>query len=288
MHWLNLIRWKNLTIMLCMMLMAGWVLHVPFSINYALLICSVLFTAAAGNIWNDLNDERADRINKPEKMWIGIHISKIKAVVSFGCLYAVAIFFSLILYRKGFSFVLVITLIAQVLLFLYSVIFKRLPIVGNLIISILAWLSFLLIILYGKDADEISKKWVMHLGMLAFFTTWIREAVKDMQDAPGDREAQYQTLPVIWPVMYSKIYVLFLSALYLCYVIYYVLLNNYLFFYPARLLPYLLVLLVPIGWIVWMVIMATNTDEYKKTGNVIKGWMVIGILSTILWKGNVF
>ncbi len=47
----------------------------------------------------------------------------------------------------------------------------------------------------------------MHLGLLAFFTTWIREAVKDMQDVTGDAEANYKTLSVIWPASYVKAYV---------------------------------------------------------------------------------
>lgn len=271
-----------------MLLMAGWVLHVPFSMNYVLLICSVLFTAAAGNLWNDLNDVKADRINKPEKMWIGTYIPKIHASAVFWFLNVVAIFFSFLLFLRGFAFVLVVVFIAQVLLFLYSVFFKRLAIVGNLIISILAWMSLLLIILYGKDAGEINKKWVMHVGLLAFFSTWIREAVKDIQDAPGDREANYRTLSVIKPIRFSKIYIILLSVLYLIYVTYYVLSNNYLSLFPTRLIPYLLVLFIPIVFVVWMLIMAKNTVEYKKLGNVIKCWMVIGILSTILWKGVIF
>lgn len=288
MQWLNLIRWQNLSIMLFMMLMAGWVLHIPFSVNYVLLIGSVIITAAAGNIWNDLNDEKADRINKPQKLWIALHIPKIQALVAYWVLVVLAMFFSLILFFQGFSFVLIITLIAQVLLFLYSLIFKRLAIAGNLIVSILAWMSFLLLILYAKDTGEMNKRWVMHLGLLALFTTWIREAVKDMQDAPGDREANYRTLSVIWPVLYSKVYVLLLIALYLSYVTYYVLSNNWLTFFPARLIPYLLVLLIPPVLIIWRIIVAENPVEYKKTGNMIKLWMVIGIFSTILWIGIVF
>ena len=288
MQWLNLIRWQNLTVMIYMMLMAGWVLHIHFSLNYIFLICCVIVTAAAGNIWNDLNDQLADNINKPEKVYIEVFIPKIHALLAFWILNGVAVFFSLILFFQSYPFVLVITLIAQILLFLYSLLFKRVVILGNLIISILAWMSFLLLILYAKDAGGINQKWVMHLGLLAFFTTWIREAVKDMQDAPGDREANYRTLSVVWPLIYSKIYIFLLIALYIGYVMYFALSNNWLTFFPARLIPYLLVLLIPPVLIVWRIIVAENPYDYKKTGNMIKIWMVIGISSTMLWKGIVF
>lgn len=235
-----------------------------------------------------MNDQLADSINKPDKVYIEVFIPKIHALLAFWILNGVAVFFSLILLFQGYPFVWMITLIAQVLLFLYSLFFKRWPIVGNFTISLLAWMSFLLWILYAKDAEDINKRWVMHLALLAFFTTWIREAVKDIQDAPGDREANYRTLPVIWPVRYSKMYVLLLITLYLGYVTYYVLSNNWLAFFPARIIPYSLVLFIPAVWIVWKIILAEHTNEYKKTGNIIKLWMVIGISSTMLWKGIIF
>lgn len=274
--------------MLCMMLMAGWVLHIPFSFNYTLLICCVIASAAAGNIWNDLNDQKADLINKPQKIWIGLHIPKIHALTAYWVLVVWAILFSLILFFQGFSFVLVITMIAQISLFLYSIIFKRMAIAGNLIISILAWMSFLLLILYAKDAGEINKRWVIHMGLLAFFTTWIREAVKDMQDITGDREAGYRTWAVIKPLSYSKTYILLLATAYVSYVAYYILGNSWLIDFPERLIPYLIVLMIPVAWIIMKLLTAEIPEDFKRIATGIKIWMVAGILSTLLWKGIVF
>ncbi|MCX7743219.1 MAG: UbiA family prenyltransferase [Flavobacteriales bacterium] len=288
MHWFNLIRWPNLIIILIMMLIGGWVLHILYSLNFILLVGSVICSAAAGNVWNDLNDLKADQINKPHRIWIEKKISIQHALLLYGLLNGLAIIFSLILFFQGFSSALIITLIAQILLFIYSILLKRLVVIGNFVISLLAWMSFLLLILYNKNASENSRQWVMHLGLLAFFTTWIREAIKDMQDVIGDREANYKTLPVIWPAARVKVYILFVIMAYLCYVGYYFINNFWLVTYANRLIPYIMILILPVFWIVFYLFQAQFNDQFRQLGNFIKVWMIFGMLSTLIWKGIIF
>ncbi len=288
MHWFNLIRWPNLSIMLCMMLIASWVLHVSFSFNFFLLIACVLLTAAAGNVWNDINDLIADQINKPQRVWIGNVISKRHALLFYWLLNGLAMLFSLFLFFQRYHFVLVITLLAQILLFLYSILLKRIVVVGNFVISLLAWMSFLLLVLYHENASDISRRWVMHLGLLAFFTTWIREAIKDMQDVTGDAEANFKTLSVIWPASHVKAYVLLIIVAYLSYVGYYFFNNSWLVAFANRLIPYLIILIFPVFWIVYKLLQAQYSDQFRQVGNFIKAWMIVGMLSTLIWKGIVF
>lgn len=288
MHWFNLIRWPNLVIMLCMMLIAGWVLHVSYSLNFFLLVACVIFTAAAGNVWNDINDLKADQINKPQRVWIGNVISKPHALLLYWLLNGLATLFSLFLFFQGYHIVLVITLLAQIILFLYSIFLKRIAVVGNFVISLLAWMSFLLLVLYHENASDISRRWVMHLGLLAFFTTWIREAVKDMQDVTGDAEANYKTLSVIWPASYVKAYVLLIITAYVSYVGYYFYSNSWLLTFSNRLIFYLSILILPVVWIAFKLLQAQSSEQFRQVGNFIKAWMIVGILSTFIWKGIVF
>lgn len=288
MYWFKLIRWPNLVIMLCMMLIAGLVLHVSYFFSFFLLVACVIFTAAAGNVWNDLNDLTADQINKPQRVLIGNVINKTHSLLLYWLFNGLATLFSLFLFFQGFYSVLVITLLAQFLLFLYSIYLKRIAVVGNFVISLLAWMSFLLLVLYHENASDMSRRWVMHLGLLAFFTTWIREAVKDMQDVTGDKEANYKTLSVLWPASYVKAYIFLIITAYLSYVGYYFFSNSWLLSFSNRLIPYLIILILPVVWISYKLLQAQSSEQFSKVGNFIKAWMIAGMLSTFIWKGIVF
>ena len=84
-HFIRLTRPLNLLIAGLTMYGLGWyvesqysngTIHGVRSLSFFLLVFSTILIAAAGNVINDYFDVRADRINKPEKLIIGVHIKR--------------------------------------------------------------------------------------------------------------------------------------------------------------------------------------------------------------------
>jgi 4-hydroxybenzoate polyprenyltransferase len=186
-----------------------------------LLIASTVFTAASGNLYNDLQDLSADRINRPGKQLITDAFSWLEASMIWkfmmiaGVLMAVAA--SLLL---GTFMPAVIVLLSSLGLIAYSRWLKARMLWGNVLVSLLVPASILLIIIASAQylADTVrhaipdngimqpptfSTAWIMSgfFMFFAFISTFIREIIKDFQDIPGDRQAAYRTMAMLRPRM---------------------------------------------------------------------------------------
>jgi 4-hydroxybenzoate polyprenyltransferase len=171
---------------------------------------------------NDYFDIKIDRINRPDEVIITRSISKETAVrlswilnlIGFVCGLTVAIALRSI--SVGIVFMMV-----PGLLWFYSASYKRLFMIGNLIISFLASLTPLLVAMSNIALLEhryetilpyttLTRDLYMWLGgfaLFAFLLTWIREIIKDIQDQMGDRELECHTMPVIWGEKWTKVFV---------------------------------------------------------------------------------
>jgi 4-hydroxybenzoate polyprenyltransferase len=114
------------------------------------------------------------------------------------------------------------------LLWFYSASYKRMLIVGNLIVSFLVSLVPLLVAvaqtswltrIYGEDILRYMPvgrslfAWLGGFALFAFLCTWIREIVKDLQDQNGDREMECHTMPIVWGDVWSKVFATLLIVL---------------------------------------------------------------------------
>ena len=79
-------RIKNLLMIILIQILIKYVLFTKFYLSlslddfhFSILVLSTVLIALAGYIINDLNDIRADKINKPKKVFIGKLITKQKA-----------------------------------------------------------------------------------------------------------------------------------------------------------------------------------------------------------------
>ena len=80
--YLTFFRWKNLLIIILIQFLLKFVLFQKFNLStslnnlhFYLLTFSTICIAIAGYIINDINDVRADEINKPNKVFVGNKIS---------------------------------------------------------------------------------------------------------------------------------------------------------------------------------------------------------------------
>ncbi len=153
----------------------------------------VFLLCAAGNIVNDLVDIEIDRFNRPGRVLVREAVSRKKALM-------LAIVFSLGAFLAALAVnreVLIVGGIAFVLLLVYNLWLKRVPVVGNLVIALLGGATFLT----GGLAVDPALTWVLPGPLIpaiyALLFHLVREIVKDVQDIEGDRQNGIITLPQV-------------------------------------------------------------------------------------------
>lgn len=180
---------------------------------YTILLASLTasLVAAAGNIVNDIYDIESDKISHPNRVLVLEMVSKKESWY----LYLSLNFASVFIAASLNSILLEIVFVTTILLFVYSVYLKKLPLVGNIIIALITGLAFI----YGGFAANNPSAAIIP-AIFAFLINLIREVVKDIQDVEGDRKAGVSTFPIKFGFQNSKILIvistiiLILSTLY--------------------------------------------------------------------------
>ncbi len=187
-----------------------------------LLIISVVCVAAGGYVINDYFDVKIDRINRPDDLVVTRVISRDAAMRLFQVLTAVGIVAGLAVAWWARSWnLLFIYVVIPGLLWFYSSSYKRMLLIGNLIVAFISALVPLLIAMVNADHlrflyheslayTPIVGQLYVWLGGFALFCmllTLSREVVKDMEDVEGDRELECRTMPIVWGEKVSKIVV---------------------------------------------------------------------------------
>lgn len=189
---LRLVRAANLLIALAGVLAGGWIalgrVAIPRVLAFAALAAASF--AAAGNVLNDLWDAPADRLNRrPEERPLAAgriapgtaHLTLVASVL--GGVGAAALV-------SGTA--LLIGLGALAVMIAYSPLLKRRGVPGNLAIAAVAGLPPL----YGALAVDRPAAGVVPWTLAAWLHL-VRELVKDIDDAPGDRAVGRRTLPLV-------------------------------------------------------------------------------------------
>lgn len=189
--------------------------------NFFLLVTASVLIAAAGYIINDYFDINIDQVNKPDKNVVDRVIPRRWAMLLHFIISGTGVLLSFyISWRTGLWYIGIINFFCVFLLFGYSVSLKRKLLSGNLLISLLTAWVILIICLSEFDLafrTQIDPEWlktqnkIMRIGFLyaafAFILSVIREAVKDMEDLEGDSRYGSKTIPIVWGISATKIYV---------------------------------------------------------------------------------
>ncbi|MBR2165524.1 MAG: geranylgeranylglycerol-phosphate geranylgeranyltransferase [Paludibacteraceae bacterium] len=236
---MRLVRWSNLLFLAALIwLMEKWVAvpildkaafgeQMPWYVLLLLMSATVLI-AAGGYVINDYFDVKIDRINRPDELIVTRTVSKPTAMrLSIGLSAAgmvCGLVLALLLRSMTFA---ILFIIVPGLLWFYSSSYKRLFMVGNLTISLLAALTPMMVAMANVAVLQLRYAtilpyttlvhdlyaWLGGFALFAFLLTWIREIVKDMQDQMGDRELECHSMPVVWGDMWTKIFVTALIVL---------------------------------------------------------------------------
>lgn len=215
----RLIRWPNLLMMACSMYLMRHAIILPLLTNtglhssiseltFFLLTFALVCIATAGYILNDYLDTETDSINKPERTYIPQYFSKKQAIVMYQSLtlfgLAIALFYS---NKNDNYFIAVLYVFSCILLYFYSYKLQRFLFVGNLTIALLTSFTILTPLIFENQAFSISAEHtaptftliifiISMYAFFAFFTTLIRELIKDAEDVEGDKKFGYKTVAV--------------------------------------------------------------------------------------------
>ena len=147
---------------------------------------SAAFILAGANVINDIYDFEIDRVNRPQRPLASGKLSVKQAWSWFSFLYSAGLLAAL---AAGTRFLLIATLIGLLLVW-YSIYLKRTVLLGNLLVSFSAGLTFV----YGAMAVHDWQAGIIP-AVFAFFFHLGREIIKDMQDMKGDLQNNAVTFP---------------------------------------------------------------------------------------------
>ena len=253
--------------------------------------------AAAGYIINDYFDTQADMINKPRRVVVGIKISRRIAMILHAVLNIIGVGIGIYLafYIKLPSLSLVF-IIATGLLWFYSTNYKRQFLVGNLSVAFLTGLVPLMVVLFeipllNREYGQVMLRndasfgyifaWISAFSFFAFFTTMIREIVKDAEDFEGDMAYGMKTVPIILGAVWTKtLLVLLISGMIFMLIS---LLFKYIVFSVdpldyISLIYFALCLVLPLILLAVRVLKAEDKKGYGRASSLIKVVMLAGIL----------
>ena len=269
--------------------------------QFALLVFATMLIAAAGYIINDYFDTRADLINKPKRVVVGVSISRKEAMILHMVLNIMGVGIGVYLaFYIGLPSLSLVFVLSTGLLWFYSTNYKKQFLVGNLIVAFLTALVPLMVVLFeipllNREYGEVMVRydssfsyllaWVSAFSFFAFITTLIREIIKDAEDLEGDNAYGMKTVPIVLGTLWTRVLVLVLIAFTLIALIY--LLFTYIFHSVdppdyISLVYFLLLLLIPLVLLAIQVIAARDKRAYHRASMLIKLIMLSGILYSVL------
>ncbi|TDH26530.1 ubiquinone biosynthesis protein UbiA [Segetibacter sp. 3557_3] len=302
---MRLIRWPNLVfIAITQLLFVYCIVHPVFEaagvvpnisgIYFLALAAASVLIAAAGYIINDYFDLNIDRVNKPDKLVVDKIINR-RSVILWHLLFSLlGVLLSFFVdWLTSARFITIANLGCVLLLFLYSISLKKKLLSGNVVISLLtAWVilvitwaetsNLLQTIDTGSYTEKITRITFLYAGF-AFVISLIREVVKDMEDIEGDRRYGCRTMPIVWGINVSKVFVavwmiVLMAALLI--VQFYVL--QFRWWFSA--IYCILFVIVPLLLIFRKLFTARTSADYHQLSSWIKIVMFTGILSMVFFR----
>jgi 4-hydroxybenzoate polyprenyltransferase len=315
---LQLIRWKNLLMVIATMLLMRYAVlapiiskigvilikgsgeEIPMSLqfpwyNFALLVAATVFITAGGYVINDYFDIKTDLINKG-KVIVGTKIPRRKAMMwhSIFNIVGVAIGFY-ISYKAGYFWLGALFLVVSGLLYFYSASYKRQFLIGNIIVALLTGMVPMLVVFYEWPAlykyytlnaiilprINFIIYWVGGFALFAFLTNLIREIIKDIEDFEGDIAYGRNTVPVVIGVLSSKIIsiCLIIITIILLYLTWYYFVNDLI-----TLIYISAAIVLPLLFAIYKLVISHEKKQLHSASSIMKIVMLTGILYSVVVK----
>lgn len=300
---LRLVRWPNLVfIALTQVLFEYCIYERVFSKElqvyesfYLLIIASVLI-AAAGYIINDYFDLDIDQINKPEKVVVNSVINRRWVIFWHMFLSLIGIYCTMFALRfSEFWHLILANMCSVIFLWIYSTSLKKQLLIGNVLISLMtAWVIGILYFSKYPLSNFPSSNYssnqnvrffrlsILYAGF-AFVISLIREVVKDLEDMEGDRKYGGRTMPIVWGVNASKV---FISVWLIVLITTLIILQLYVIQlgWLLSVLYCLVLIIAPLFYVFKKLFSAHTASDYHHLSIIIKMIMFTGILSMLFFR----
>lgn len=267
----------------------------PDGFNMHFLVFASVLIAGAGYVINDYFDLNIDRINKPQKLVIDRFISRRWAMFLHLILSAGGIVLSAyVAFSLGNLLIFLFNLLSVFLLFVYSSTYKKKLLSGNIIIAALsAWVILVMFLascswepgrllpVWTSPQNEIYKIAIIYAAF-AFIVSLIREVVKDMEDETGDKKNGCKTMPIVWGIKSTKVFIgVWILVLFGMMVI--ILFNLMIAGWIGGVFYILLILFPSLIHIYSRFAKAISKKDYTRLSRDIKIFMLAGILSMFIY-----
>ena len=239
--------------------------------NFFSIILASALTTSAGYIINNFYDAAKDQINRPRKYILEHLVSQQHQMILYLFLNMIAfVFASVVSFRAVLFFIFY-----MIAIWLYSYRIKRLFWLSNLIFCFID--DFTLLGYYlSKNFDTLI---FYHFYIFIFFNT-VNSVIKDLENFRGDWVQRYKTLPIVYDNTVTK-WIITLSLL-LSLIPVYLLIQH-----PLGLMHYYFLLSFPYIFLVLLLLwLAKNQNMYLWLHNLIKLWVLIGVISISLIHQN--
>ena len=310
MSFLALIRFPNLLIIAFVQCMMRYAVILPlvrlhgveFQLSGFTFFCMVfatMCTAAAGYAINDYFDVKTDKINRPCEVVVGKTITRRRTMGIHVVLSALGILLGgYVTWKAGMPELVLVYLVVAGMLWLYSTIYKKLFLIGNIIVALFTALVPMMVLLdippiYRIDGQYLLNQgaslnfavfWILGVAVFAFLTTLSREIIKDAEDFEGDVAYGCRSLPIVLGDRYTKWTVIGIHTAIVTVLgfVYYGYLHHMTNFFSFLYILFLLV--IPVAFISWKVYKAATSDDYRRAGD----WMKLVMLAGIAYSGVVW
>ena len=231
---------------------------------------SLAFACAAGNIINDIYDVEIDKINKPDRVLPAGSLSIFTAKIIYGTGLLISIALSVV--NGGLS--LIFVLVVNIILLLYSAYLKKIILLSNFTVALLTASA---LIYGGLITGNVTGSIIP--AVFAFLINFIREIVKDMEDAKGDFEKGVTTLPNKFGFV-KAIRIIYLTTFVL------ILATFYPFFFKVYKIEYFITVIVLVNPILIYFLKSLIDDDsaknLKKLSFLLKLNMLFGMIAIYL------
>jgi len=262
-----------------------------------LLISATVFIAAGGYVLNDYFDVKIDAINRPDKVIVGNTLSRQKAMFLHQILTGTGVLcgISLAWFSRSYTLAFIFIVIPGLLWF-YSASYKRQFLIGNLVVAFISAISILVVgiaqlaflqkefgsLIFETPIPSQFYSWIGGFACFAFLCTLIREIIKDMEDEKGDREMECHTMPIIWGMNRTK---LFLYGLIAMTIVGLFLTNGLLINFKGTLtIRYIIFgLVLPFVALCYLIFRANNRSDFQQASVLSKVIMFAGVLYSFVF-----
>ena len=260
-------------ILVVQFLTASYLIKVPnevvLSWEFILLIASITILAAAGYLINDYYDQKIDLINRPDRVVVGIHLRRRRALAAHMGSSILAIMIGLWVDR----WLGIFNFFASFMLWLHSNYFRRVLLLGNIMVA----LMHVMIILVVAVHFQVYSTYLLAYSLFAFVAIFVREVVKDLMGVKGDAVHGVETISVTWGIRTAK-KIIYLSIF--CGII-------FMIYFLEGTLPmnsgiYFLALLPFLGWFIYRIHTADTRSHYRSLKKSIDWIILSGVLSIFL------